>query len=271
MSDVVTAGTEARGRRSLLRSVSVPAEHGGWGLTLEPALLGLLVAWSGAGACLALAALVGFVARTPLKLVLVDASRDRHLARTTLARRVVAVELLVLAALVAGAALLSHGPFWVPAVIAAPLVAVELWFDMRSRSRRLVPELAGAIGISSVVTMIVLADGGDARLAWGLWLVLSARTVTSIPFVRDQIARLHQRAGPPRTTMVADLVAVLVAATAFGLDQALLAGAVAIVGVVVYQRLSARWPTPRAVVVGIRQMVLGLVVVAVTAVGVLAT
>ncbi|WP_426574944.1 hypothetical protein [Aquihabitans sp. McL0605] len=29
--------------RSPLRAVALPAEHGGWGLTLEPGLLGLLI------------------------------------------------------------------------------------------------------------------------------------------------------------------------------------------------------------------------------------
>ena len=30
-------------QRSPLRTVALPSEHGGWGLTLEPVLLGLLV------------------------------------------------------------------------------------------------------------------------------------------------------------------------------------------------------------------------------------
>ena len=263
-------GSTAGGQRSVLRSVAVPAEHGGWGLTLEPAVLGLLIAPSGAGLCLALAALLGFVARTPLKLVLVDASRHRHMERTRVARRLVIAELFVLTALVSAAALLALGPFWVPVTVAAPLIGAELWFDMRSRSRRLVPELAGAVGISSVVAMIVLADGGDARLAAGLWLVLAARSVTSIPFVRDQIARLHDRPRRPSTLLAADLTAVGVAGTAVVLDCTLGAGALAVVGVEAYQRISARAPLPPAVVIGVRQMVLGLVVVAVTAAGVLA-
>ena len=36
--------------RALWRSVAVPTEHGGWGLTFEPVLLGLIVAPSWAGA-----------------------------------------------------------------------------------------------------------------------------------------------------------------------------------------------------------------------------
>ena len=36
-------------RRPTLRSVAMPAEHGGWGLTLEPGILGVLLAPSLAG------------------------------------------------------------------------------------------------------------------------------------------------------------------------------------------------------------------------------
>ena len=78
-------------------------------------------------------------------------------------------------------------------LLAAPLLAVELWFDMRSRGRRLVPELAGAVGIGAVAAAIVLADGGDARLAAGLWMVVAPRVVASVPFVRLQLARAKQR------------------------------------------------------------------------------
>ncbi|HDL49896.1 MAG TPA: prenyltransferase, partial [Actinobacteria bacterium] len=40
-----------------LRSVAMPTEHGGWGFTLEPIILGLLVAPSPAGWEIAAAAL----------------------------------------------------------------------------------------------------------------------------------------------------------------------------------------------------------------------
>ena len=53
----------------------------------------------------------------------------------------------------------------VPLAVAAPLFAVELWFDARSRGRRLVPALCGAVGISAVVAVIVLLDDQSASLA----------------------------------------------------------------------------------------------------------
>ncbi|MCB0972737.1 MAG: YwiC-like family protein, partial [Acidimicrobiales bacterium] len=61
--------------------MAMPTEHGGWGLTLEPVVLGLLVAPSIAGTCIGLAAIVAFLARTPLRIVLVDLRRRRWLPR----------------------------------------------------------------------------------------------------------------------------------------------------------------------------------------------
>ncbi len=254
--------------RGVLRSVALPTEHGGWGLTLEPAVLGLLVAASGAGWCLAAAALVAFLARTPLRVVLVDRRRHRSLERTTVATRLAAVEVLVLVVLVASAVTLSSSPFWWPLVVAAPLVAVELWFDMRSRSRRLVPELAGAVGVSAVAAMIALAGGASRPLATALWLVLAARVVTSIPFVRAQIARLHDRPVAPGGLLLADLGALVIAATAVVLEHSVILGAIAVVVLIVLQRLAARRPLPRVGVIGAQQMVAGFAVVVVTAVGV---
>lgn len=158
------------------RSVALPSEHGGWSLTAEPALLGLIVAWSLPGLALGIAAMVAFIARTPLKLVLVDRFRHRRLPRTGLAARIAAGELAVLLLLVVYAVAAGES-FWVPFAVAAPLIVLESWFDIRSRGRRLVPELAGSIGIGSIATAIALADGAGTRLAWGLWVVVAARSV----------------------------------------------------------------------------------------------
>jgi YwiC-like protein len=271
MSGSVPVAVDGRALpRQPLRAVALPSEHGGWGLTLEPGLLGLLVAPSLAGGCLALAAVMAFLARTPLKLALVDRRRGRVLPRTVLARRVAAAEVLLLAGLVGTAVATAHAPFWWPALVAAPLVGVEAWFDVRSKGRRLAPELAGAIGVCSVATMIALADGAGTALAAGLWAVLTARVATSIPYVREQIARLHGRGVSATAGVVADGTALAVAALAVALDDRLLTGAVAVLTVVAIQRMTAG-DEIRAVVLGMRQMALGFGVVLVTAAGVLLT
>ncbi|HEX8805173.1 MAG TPA: YwiC-like family protein [Acidimicrobiales bacterium] len=256
--------------RSALQAVAVPAEHGGWGLTLEPVLLGLLLEPGIAGACVGAAAFVAFLARTPLKLVLVDARRGRVLARTRLARRVVAAEAVVFAALVAVPLVRAPAVAWLPLAVIGPLLALELSFDIRSRGRRLVPELAGAVGMSGVVAVIVLAGAGDGRLAVAAWTILAARAVTSIVSVRDRVRQLHGHVGRPGDVLVADLVAAAVAAVAVAIDPSVAAGAVAVIAVIAVQRLLALRPPPRAVVLGLWQTGLGLAVVIATAVGVAA-
>lgn len=254
------AGHAAKSR-SPVRGVALPAEHGGWGLTVEPVVLGLIVAPSLAGLTLGLAALLAFVARTPLKVVLVDRFRDRVLDRTRLATRIVAAELVVLTGLLLAAVVLASGRFWVPLVIALPLLGLELWFDMRSRSRRLLPELAGTTGIGSVGAAIVLAGSGSAETAAGVWLLVAARAVASLPFVRFQLQRAK---GQPVRVWEQDLAqAGAVALAAGGVVLGWLPGPAAVpIGILVLvQLVLARVPPPRAVIVGVQQTLLGLAVV----------
>jgi hypothetical protein len=245
--------------------VALPSEHGGWGLTAEPILLGLLVAPSMAGILLGVATMVVFLARTPLRVVLVDRHRDRQLARTVLARRVLLVEVLVVAGLVAAAAVLGEA-FWWPVLVAAPLAGVELWYDTRSRSRRLVPELAGTWAISAAAAVIVLAAGEPAAIAAAAWLLVGARATSSIPHVVAQVARLQGRTLDGRRLLVADLLALAAAAMAVVLDRGAALGAGAVAVAVGLQRPLARTPVP-AKTIGIRQSVLGLAVVAAAAIG----
>jgi hypothetical protein len=262
--------------RSQVRSVALPAEHGGWGLTLEPAVLALVLTPSTAGLVLSVAALVAFVARTPVKVALVDRWRHRRLARTVVAELVAAAELGVLAGLLVGAWVLAGDrSFWLPLALAVPLLAVELWFDMRSRSRRLVPELAGAVGIGSVAAAAVLADGhaggdaGPAALAAGLWLVVAARVVASIPYARFQLARAKRRPQPVAGSDAAQAAGLVLAAVAVAVDTELVVGLAAIAALAAFQLISARRPPRPAVVVGIVQALLGAVVVVATALGVI--
>src|SRR5665213_893101 len=62
VTDMASSSTAASrqpvARRSPLRAVAMPTEHGGWGLTAEPVLLGLIVAPSIAGGAIGAAAIV---------------------------------------------------------------------------------------------------------------------------------------------------------------------------------------------------------------------
>lgn len=255
------------GERALWKQAALPAEHGGWGLTLEPVLLGLLVAPSWPGAALGVAALLAFLVRTPLKLALIDKRRNQWAARSRLAARIAAVESTLI---VAGAAfaLYAGGWRWLVAVaVALPLVAVEMWFDIRSRGRRLVPELCGAAGISAAVAAFALAAGKSAGLAVALWMVLAARAVGAIPFVRVQIMRLRRGTGAVLSSDLAQLAAVVLAGAAAVVDRRLLAGAAGVLGLAALQVVWVRRTPTAPKVLGLRQMALGFALVAVTAAG----
>lgn len=245
----------------------MPTEHGGWGLTLEPVLLGLLIAPSGPGVAIGLAALLTFLARTPTKLVGVDLLRHRWLPRSRLAAVVAAVEVTLVALLAAWVTWSAGWHWWWPVLIAGPLVAVELWFDVRSRGRRLLPELSGAIGVAATVAAIVAADDGSTRLATACWLILAARSVGSIPFVRTQLARSRHGQADLRGSDLAQLAAIVIAGVAAVVDRHLFVGAL---GVVILAGLQAWWSRrvpPPAKVIGLTQMTLGLVLVAAAAAG----
>lgn len=276
MTDVVVAAAPAasppaRKERSPLRAVALPIEHGGWGLTAEPVVLGLIIAPTLGGLAIGFAAVLAFVARTPLKVALVDRHRGRHLPRTGLAWRVFAAEMLILLALAAVAVLRGETWFWWPLAVAAPILGTELAYDMRSRGRRLVPELAGAVGIGSVAAAIALAGGWSTPVAVAVWMVLAARGVSAIVTVRDQVSGLHGKARNPRNVLVADVVAVAMVVAAAAWEPQVAAGMVAVLVAIGVQRMLGRQPTPRAVVLGLRQTGLGLLVVAATATGILLT
>ncbi len=257
------------GARAGWRAVAVPSEHGGWGLTLEPVLLGLLVAWSAAGLALGVAAFAVFLLRTPAKLVAIDIRRKRWLDRSRLALRIALGELVVLAGAVAVVVVEAGWPWLIPVAVAAPLVVVELSFEVRSRGRRLVPELCGAMAVAAVAASIVIVAGARAGLAAGVWLVLAARAAGAIPFVRVQITRLRSGTGKVWQSDLAQFVAIGAGVAAVVADRRLAAGAVGIAALAVVQSVWVRRAPIPAKQVGLRQMAIGFVLVAVTAAGVL--
>ncbi len=255
---------------SSIRSVAIPNEHGGWSLTLEPVLLGLLVNPSWAGGAIGVATLLAFLTRTSLKIALVDRHRRRTLDRTRTARRVAAFELMALAMLGALAIALADRSFVWPLLLAAPLVAIELWYDVRSRSRRLIPELAGSIGVASVAAVVVLAGGSADRLAAGLWCVAAARAVAAVAFVRVQLRRSKSQ---PHHLWHSDgfqLLALAAVGLGWLLDAISSAGLIAIGALALIHAALVRRPVPAVAILGAQQVVLGLAVVLTAGLGALA-
>lgn len=261
-----TPGTPATPAPSLARVV-LPAEHGGWAFLGEPIVLGLLVAPSWSGACVALAAVAGFLARQPLRLFLGDRRRGRRYPRTVLAERAFAALALAGALAVAGAIVLARGPVMFALGLAAPLGALALALDLGQRSREAAAETLAALALAGAAAALVLAAGRTLTLAFALWALLALRAVPTILYVR---ARLRLDKGAPARPATALLLHAAALAAALALARGRFAAAPLAVG---YTLLAARAafglsslrPRWRAAWLGVSEVAFGLVLVVLVA------
>jgi len=174
---------------SPLKSVALPAEHGGWGFTLEPILLGLALTPSLAGLGVGVMGLFAFLAHHPVKLALSDLRRGHRYPRTRLAATV-GLAYAALAGLGLVLALFTaRAPFLCPLLLGLPLAFLKVGLDAAGRGRTFTGEMAGALGAATLAPAAVLAGGGDPAWALGSWLVLALRSLVSIRYARAAVRR----------------------------------------------------------------------------------
>lgn len=191
-----------------LKTIALPAEHGGWGLLLEPALLGLLLAPSVAGFCLTISALAFFLARQPLTLLLLNLKRESP--RTIFAKRFAAFYLAMGAASLLAAFIFSNHSFAAALLPAVPLAIIQLRHDWTGRRRVLRSEIAGAAAIAFLAPAIVLCGGWSRPAAFALWAIVIARVVPAILYVRAYLARSHGRSASVLSVGLAHIGGVVV-------------------------------------------------------------
>jgi len=254
--------------RARIRSIGLPTEHGGWGFTLEPILLGLLVAHSATAWEISAAALGIFLARRPVKILSTDLVRGRWLPRSRIALvfSLIFGGFAIAGAL--GAVVTTEGPFWIPVLVAVPFALFALRADAHSKNRALAPELSGSIAMGATVTVITIGSGWDLWPAFGLWLILAVRDVAAIVFVRGQVRRSKGKPAGEMGIYAVQVgsIAIVAVAAAFGIIPWLGVVAIGIVGVVAV--VSLHRPPVEAKVIGWTQMAVGLSVVLITAIGV---
>lgn len=250
-----------------LKTVAVPSEHGGWGFTLEPILLGLLVAPSWAGMGLGVGALAAFFTRHPLKLWLADTKKGRRFPRTLLAMR---FALLYGSLGLLGLALAftkAEGAFWWPLVAASPLVGLQLWFDAHNRGRNLLPEVSGAAALGSVAASMALAGNQQTSVALGLWLLLAMRALAAIVYARAQVMRARGRPVQPAKVYQVEIFALGVVALCALTGLVPWLSVLALGLLLPYSVYTFSKPPVAAKLVGWSQMAFGLLVVLLTAAG----
>ncbi len=256
-------------RRVVIRSVALPTEHGGWGFLFEPILLGLLVAFSWQGMLLALAAIGVFLIHQPLKIASKDRRKARKPPRLVWAERFVVGYALV--AVVPLALLLATAPagFLLPILLAVPMATVQLYYDVRNRSRDLVPEAAGAAALAMIAPALAILGGWTFGLAIVLWVIMVMRALATILYVRCRIRLQHDETASPRAawTMHAVAFVVMVGLTLAGLTPWPAIVAFGVLMVRAYLGLS-RFRKDRPIkVVGVQELGYGLVTVLLVAFG----
>jgi hypothetical protein len=252
-----------------IRSIALPVEHGAWAFLFEPMVLGLVLAPSLAGLFISLGALGTFLTRHPLKLAIVSWRRCQRTSRTILAECFVLLYVTIAALGFVAALKAADRSFLVPFLIAVPILLVQFRSDSVGRSRALVAELAGSISIGALATAIALANGWSRLVAFGLWVIVVARNVPTILYLRARLRILHRKPAAQRSVIVTHMLAV---AIVVGLAYAEAAPYLAIVAFVIlllrsfigFSR-SDRFVTAKKL--GLRELVFGAMTISLVALG----
>ncbi len=255
-----------------LRRLLVPTEHGSWSFLGEPIVLGLVVAGSWAGACVALAAVAAFFARVPLRFAAADRAKGRRYARTVAAERAFALLAIAAAALFAAGVVFARGPVLLAAGAAAPIAAIALALEARGEARSAAAELLAPLALAATAAAIAIAGGWDTARAVGLWGALAARVVPTILYIRARL-RLDRGERPslaPALAAQALGVAWAAGLAAAGVAPRLAALAAAILAARAAFMLSPARPRWRTMFLGVSEIVFGALTVALIAVGALA-
>ena len=258
----MTVATVESPRSISIRPLAVPNEHGGWSFLLEPIVLALVVAPSLAGGLLAVAAVLAFLTRHPLKLAAQDFMRGRRLPRTRACEwiaagyGIAASGSMLMAIIVGGAWPLS------PLAVGLLFAALQFRLDVRGKGRTLLAELCGACGAATVATAIAAAAKAPWPLAASLAVLAAARGLPSTMFVRS----LRRRQGAA-WTIVAHIVALQCAAALWRLEIAPITAVVAMTLLLLRATVGLRRESPRAMTIGLQEVGWGVAVVALIAGG----
>jgi hypothetical protein len=169
---------------------------------------------------LSAATVTGFLLRQPLKTLMIERRRGRRSPRARLA-----LGFTLLYAGIAGggalAALLLAGWGWLlPILLALPLFTAFLYYDLTQPGRTLIAEITAPVGLASVAASMGLMAGWDLWSSLALWLILAARAVPAVLYVRARIRLERGRATDLRLPTLAHGIALLGVALLAGLGVA---------------------------------------------------
>lgn len=216
----MTQPTDSTRPKARWQGIALPTEHGGWGFLLEPILLGLLAAFSWAGMALSVATVAGFLLRQPLKSLMIERRRGRRSPRARLALNVSLLYAGIGAAGLGMALWLAGWGWLLPPLLALPLFGAFLYYDLTQPGRTLIAEITAPVGLASVAASMGLMAGWDLWPSLALWLILTARAVPAVLYVRARIRLERGRPTDLRLPTLAHAAALLGIALLVGVGGA---------------------------------------------------
>ncbi|HEY0461010.1 MAG TPA: YwiC-like family protein [Pyrinomonadaceae bacterium] len=170
-----------------VKTIALPIEHGSWGFVFEPLAAGLLIAFSPPALWIALMVTGAFLARQPLKVLLNARQAKRDMPQTPVAQKFVLIYGAIFTVGLLGSSYFVPSNAFLPFLFILPLAVYQIYCDSSGKSRELLPELTGAVAISSSVSVIALAAGWTLPAASALWAIFVARLIPSILYVRNRL------------------------------------------------------------------------------------
>jgi hypothetical protein len=245
------------------RDLVWPREHGSWSLALEPAALGMLVAFSPAGLALGVAILAAFFARRPLRAAFTETRRER---------RVVARCITVVFACVAlmAAAIVTVSSRWSSCVWFIPSLAAGgafVYFDLRKAGREGVAELCGAAAFAWLPATFAILAGWNAASAAALGAIMLGRALPTVLTIRSALRARKAGERPNVLPIVFAGAAALggIALVRIDLAPPLAAAALAVLALRSFVLLAFPRPSLRASTMGMIEVAFGIAFVIVVA------
>ncbi len=170
-----------------LKGIALPIEHGSWGFLFEPLLAGLLIAPTLASMWISLLVIGAFLTRQPLKIFITDWLANRNLPQTEFAFKWTILYGTIFTFGLLGSLSFVKFDSFLPFFAVIPLAIYQIYCDVSKQSRQLLPELTGAVAISSSVAVIALANDLKPAIAFALWAIFIARLIPSILYVRNRL------------------------------------------------------------------------------------
>ncbi len=251
-----------------IKAAAFPKEHGSYGFTLEPLSLALIIGYSSAGLYLAIGTFLAFLAHQPVRLLLAGNAPNKKIAAAFLT-------------FYGGLALWLFYEFFSSVTIQAVLPFASglvlmffyLWMEYRHLHRQLFIGMVAPAAISLIAVSILLAGGWNMLPAFGVFLLLSARSVPTAFYVHYRLQLAKRLPADKGSVVLSSGIAFILIAwlSSMGVIPILGLSGVAVLTVRALWGISERSRPLTVKQLGIREFIYGIVLILLASIGYLLT